>query len=88
MSSSPRYCKVLNTTGAPCHHIGTIMVIYGGSCKTLLTFSRVSKEFAVSDLGQLIHQDKVAEYLSGELIGHISKRFARTSTGYILMPLT
>lgn len=37
------------------------------------TFSRAFKEFSESDLGQRIHRAKVAEYLSGELIGHISR---------------
>jgi transposase len=37
------------------------------------TFSRAFAEFATSDLGNQVHGDLVKDYLSNELIGHISR---------------
>lgn len=37
------------------------------------TFSRAFAEFAAQDLGQVVHDSMVQEYLENELIGHISR---------------
>lgn len=37
------------------------------------TFSRAFAEFAVSKLGNRVHDNLVGDYLSGELVGHISR---------------
>jgi len=37
------------------------------------TFSRAFKEFAESELGDIVHKAMVGEYLSEQIIGHISK---------------
>lgn len=44
-----------------------------GSLPSEATFSRAFADFAASNLGNMVHDTLVAQYLSHELIGHISR---------------
>jgi len=44
-----------------------------GDMPSEATFSRAFTEFAASELGNLVHDSLVKDFLAGELIGHISR---------------
>ncbi|MFA7260667.1 MAG: transposase [Aeromonas bestiarum] len=47
--------------------------VTSGAIPSESTFSRAFAEFATSDLGSLVHDAQVVQYLSTELVGHISR---------------